>query len=109
MNRQRRACRRTTGIRTVVMFGDLFGESSVILQGPYDAETHTMKDFYEGLEKVLEEKVIGTILALGPLTKSNEYHLAVNNRSIRNKLIMCGSIFVKEQTTDSTRFNASVH
>ena len=73
-----------------------------------------MRDFYEGLEEALQEKVSGYILGLGPLTKSNKYYLAVNIREIRDKLIMCGATVVKERhfkirSTDSTRFTARVH
>ena len=68
-----------------------------------------MRDFYQGLESALEEQVSGFILGLGPLVKSNEYYLAVNSREIRDKLIMCGAIVVKDRTfkvrsTDATSF-----
>ena len=89
-------------------------ESSVILQGPYNGGSYTMREFYEGLEKALHEKVGGFVLGLGPLVKSNEFYLAVNSREIRDKLILCGSIVVKEhnfkiRSTDATRFTARVH
>ena len=54
-------------------------ESSVILQGPYDGGTYTMREFYKGLESALDEQVSGFILGLGPLVKRNEYYLAVNS------------------------------
>ena len=89
-------------------------QSSVILQGPYDGGTYTMREFYEGLETALNEEVSGYILGLGPLIKRNEYYLAVNSREVRNKLIQCGSIVVKHsrftiRATDTTRFVAKVH
>ena len=89
-------------------------QSSVILQGPYDGGTYTMREFYEGLETALNEEVSGYILGLGPLVKRNEYYLAVNSREVRNKLIQCGSIVVKHsrftiRATDTTRFVAKVH
>ena len=89
-------------------------DSSVILQGPYDGGNYSMGDFYKGLEGALEEQVSGFILGLGPLVKSNEFYLAVNSPEIRNKLLMCGNIIVKERhfkvrSTDETRFVARVH
>ena len=89
-------------------------ESSVILQGPYNGGNYTMRDFYQGLEDALNEKVGGFVLGLGTLVKSNEFYLAVNGREIRDKLIMCGNIVVKDRnfkirSTDATRFTARVH
>ena len=89
-------------------------ESSVILQGPYDGGTYSMRDFYNGLEGALGVKVSGFVLGLGPLVKSNEYYLAVNSREVRDRLSKCGSIDVKGnrftiRSTDSTRFVAKVH
>ena len=71
-------------------------------------------EFYKGLESTLEEQISGFILGLGPLVKSNEFDLAVNSREVRDMLIKCGSIVVKEsrftiRSTDSTRFTAKVH
>ena len=73
-----------------------------------------MREFYQGLENALHEKVGGFLLGLGPLVKHNEFYLAVNSREIRDKLILCGSIVVKERnfkirSTDRTRFTARVH
>jgi len=84
-------------------------ESSVILQGPYYGGNYSMRDFYQGLESALHEQVSGSILGLGPLVKNNEFYLAVNSREIRDKLIMCCTIVVKDRTfrirsTDATRF-----
>ena len=73
-----------------------------------------MRDFYQGLENALNEKVGEYIFGLGPLVKSNEFFLALNSREIRDKLIMCGNIVVKDRnfkirSTDATRFTARVH
>ena len=89
-------------------------ESSVILQGPYNGGNYTMRNFYQGLADALNEKVGGFLLGLGPLVKTNEFYLAVNGREIRDKLIMCGNIVVKDRNfkirfTDATRFTARVH
>ena len=66
------------------------------------------------MENALHEKVGGFVLGLGPLVKHNEFYLAVNSREIRDKLILCGSIVVKERnfkirSTQATRFTARVH
>ena len=68
-----------------------------------------MREFHEGLTKALDEQVSGSILGLGPLTKSNEYYVALNNRETRDRLILCGVVTVKDQqfkvrSKDSTRF-----
>ena len=63
---------------------------------------------------VAEQPTGGFVLGLGPLVKSNEFYLAVNSREIRDKLILCGNIVVKERnfkirSTDATRFTARIH
>ena len=61
-----------------------------------------------------EQPTGGFVLGLGPLVKSNEFYLAVNSREIRDKLILCGNIVVKERnfkirSTDATRFTARIY
>jgi len=91
-------------------------EASLILTGPFEGRPYSRSDFLEGIAAALKtsEPVSAHVLALGPLSRNQEWYITMTSVENKDLLLGLGTLTVKDKqfsikSADNRKFTARVH